>query len=64
MQLVADDAVDHGSDIALCQPIDGEGGDMRPSDPGRLELRPERHDQQHAKARDPVHRLAEQLPGS
>ena len=47
-RLVADDAVDHGADFALRQPIDGEGGHMRPSDPGRLELRPERHDQQHA----------------
>ena len=28
---------------------------MRPSDPGRLKFRPERHDQQHAKACDPVH---------
>ena len=54
-ELVADDAVDHGADFALRQPIEGEGGDVRPSDPGRLELRPERHDQQHAKGRDPVH---------
>ncbi len=57
--LVADDAVDHGADVALCQPIDGEGGHMRPSDPGRLEFRPERHDQQHAKCRNPVHRPTE-----
>ena len=48
-QLVADDAVDHGIDFALRQPIDGEAGHVRPSDPGRLEFRPERHDQQHAK---------------
>ena len=32
---------------------------MRSSNPGRLEFRPERHDQQHAKVRDLVHRLAE-----
>ena len=30
---------------------------MRPSNPERLEFRPERHDQQRAKARDLVHRL-------
>ena len=40
--------VDHGGDFALRQPIEGEGRDMRPSDPRRLELGPERHDQQHA----------------
>ena len=41
--------VDHGPDVALSQPVDGEGRHVRPSDPGRLELWPERHDQQHAK---------------
>ena len=39
-------------DVALRQPIEGESGHVRPSDPGRLEFRPERHDQQHAKARE------------
>ena len=39
------------SDFALCQPIKCEGGHMRPSDPGRLELWPKRHDQEHAKCR-------------
>ena len=34
---------------------------MRSSNPRRLKLRPERNDQQHGKARDPVHRLAESL---
>ena len=58
-ELVADDAVDHGVDFALRQPIDGEGGDMRLSDPRRLEFRPEGHDQQHAKSSDPVHRPTE-----
>ena len=48
-ELVADDAVDHGADFALRQPIDRERGHVRPSDPGRLEFWPERHDQQHAK---------------
>ena len=28
---------------------------VRPSDPGRIELGPERHDQQHAQGLDPVH---------
>ena len=60
-QLVAGDAVDHGVDFALRQPIDRERGHVRPSDPGRFELRPERHDQQHAKARDPVHRPTERF---
>ena len=53
-QLVADDAVDHRADVALRQPIDGEGCHVRPSDPGRIELWPERHDQQHGKAANPV----------
>ena len=34
---------------------------MRPSDPGRRELRTERNDQQHAKLHDLVHCLAESL---
>ena len=60
-ELVADDAVDHGVDIALRQPIDCESGHVWPSDPRRLEFRPEGDDQQHAKGRDPVHRPAEQF---
>jgi hypothetical protein len=60
-RLVADDAVDHGVDFALRQPIEGQRGHMRPPDPRRLEFRPERHDQQHAKARDPVHEPAERF---
>ena len=59
--LVADDAVDHGVDIALRQPIEGEGRHVRPSDPGRLEFRPERHDQQHAKSANPVHHPTERF---
>ena len=54
-RLVAGDAVDHRVDFALRQAINRERGHMRPSDPGRLELRPERHDQQHAKGPNPVH---------
>jgi hypothetical protein len=60
-QLVADDPLDHRIDIALHQPIDGEGAYLRPSDPRRLELRPERHDQHHTKGRDPVHRPTERF---
>ena len=40
---------------SLRQPIEREGGHVRLSDPGRLEFRPERHDQQHAKGPNPVH---------
>jgi len=40
-KLVAGDAVDHGVDFALRQPIEGERGHLRPSDPGRFELRSE-----------------------
>ena len=58
-ELVAGDAVDHRVDFALGQPIDRERGHVQPPDPGRSELRPERNDQQCAKARDPVHRPIE-----
>jgi hypothetical protein len=54
-ELVADDAVDHGIDCTLRQPIDGKGGHVGPSDPRRLELWPERHDQEHAEAWYSVH---------
>ena len=50
--IVADDVVDHGVDVALRQPIERERGHVRLSDPGRLEFRPEGHDQQHATVRD------------
>ena len=46
-RLVAGDAVDHGSDFALAEPIESECSDVRSSDPRRLELRSVRHDQQH-----------------
>ena len=38
-RLIAGNAVDHGGDFALRQPIESECGDMRPSNPRRLELR-------------------------
>ena len=59
--LVADDPVDHGVDVAPRQPIDGEGGDVWPSDPWRRELRARREDQQYAEARDPVHGTTKQF---
>jgi hypothetical protein len=60
-KLVADDAVDHGADFALSQPIDGNGGRVRPSDPRRLELWPECHDQQHSESWYLVHDSTEQF---
>jgi len=51
----ADNAVDHGTHVALCQPIDREGSHVRLSYPWWVEFRPERHDQQHGKHRDLVH---------
>ena len=53
-ELVADNAVDHGLNVALREPIDGESRHVRPSDPGRLELWTERHNQQHRKGANPV----------
>jgi hypothetical protein len=58
-QLVANDAVDHGAYVALCQSIDREGSHVRPSDPGPVEFRPERHDQQHRKGGYHVHNPTE-----
>src|ERR1700752_1823408 len=58
-QLVADDTVDHGTYVALGQPIDREGSHMRLSDPWWGEFRLERHDQQHWKGRDHVHNPTE-----
>ena len=48
-------AVDNGIDFALGQPIDGKDGNVWPSDPRRLELRPKRHDQQSPEAWYSVH---------
>ena len=60
-RLVAGDAVDHGGDFALAEPVEGECSDVRPSDPRRLELRSVRDDQQHAKSSYPVHRPTERF---
>ena len=46
-QLVTDDAVNQGTNFALCQPVDSERGHVRPSNPRRVELGPKRHNQQH-----------------
>jgi len=54
-RFVADDTVDHRVDFTLRQPVYGQGSHMRPSDPRWFELRPERHDQEHAKGAKPVH---------
>jgi hypothetical protein len=53
-EFVADNVVDHGLDVALRQPIDCESRYVRPSDPGRLELWTERHNQQHRKGANPI----------
>jgi hypothetical protein len=60
-QLIADDALDHGSDFTPCQPIDCHGRHVVLSDPRRVELRPKGHDQQHAKQGDPIHHPTERL---
>jgi hypothetical protein len=41
----------------------GESRHVRPSDPRRLEVRPERNDQQHAEAWYPVRDATEQFEG-
>ena len=53
-EAVPRDAVDHVDYITLPQPIDGERGYVRLPDPRRLELRPERHEKQHAQRSYPV----------
>ena len=60
-QLIAYDAVDHGADLAMSRPIEGRRCYVRLSDPGCVELWPRRHDQENAKARDPVHHATERF---
>jgi hypothetical protein len=48
-------------DAAICEPVDGEGRDARPSGPRRLELWPERHDQQHAEGWYSIHDTTQQF---
>ena len=45
-RLVADDAIDQAADVAMSQPVERKSCDVRLPGPGRLELGPERHDQQ------------------
>src|SRR5262249_31497154 len=54
-ELVANDAADHGLDVAPTQPIDGEGRYVGATDPRWIELRTERHDQKQAHAPNLVH---------
>src|SRR5260370_39336258 len=58
-RLIADDALDHGYNFALSQPIDGQECHIRSSDPGRLELWTERYNQQHTQGPKPVNDPAE-----
>jgi hypothetical protein len=62
--LVANDAVYDRTDLPLCQSIERKGGNVRSSDQGWLKLWPERHDQQHAEARDLVHEPTEDFPAA
>jgi hypothetical protein len=43
------------------EPIEVEGGDVRPSNPGRLKFRAVRDDQQNAVGFDPVNAAAQRL---
>ena len=58
---VTNDPVDHRVDFAPRQPIECEGGDVRLSDPRRLELRPKGYDQQGAAGSRPIHSPTEYL---
>jgi hypothetical protein len=60
-ELIASDTVDHRVHFAPRQPIEGESGDVRLSDPRGLELRPEGYDQQSAAGCSPIHSPAEYL---
>ena len=60
-ELVADDAVNHGLDVARRKPIDGESHHVWPSDPGRLELWTERHNQQHRKGANSIDESTERF---
>jgi hypothetical protein len=53
-KLVTDDPVDHCADVAFCQSINRESGDVRASKPRWIELWSERHEKQHRKGAYPV----------
>src|SRR6516165_1420508 len=48
-------------DVAPTQPINSEGGHVGATDPGWIEFRPERQDQQHAHGPNPVHSPTERF---
>src|SRR5215472_2188505 len=60
-KFVAYNSVDDGVDVAPSESIDGDGGHVRKSNPGRLEFRPECNNEQHTKRFDPIHDAANQL---
>jgi hypothetical protein len=60
-QLVANQPIYDGTNLALWQSTKRKGGHVRSPDPGRLELWPKRHDQQHAEGRDLIHTPTENL---
>src|SRR5215469_14644532 len=47
--------------FVLCQSIDEDGVDVRPSNPRRVEFRPERHEQQHLKCPNSVYNPTERF---
>src|SRR5262249_9497788 len=54
-RLVADDAVHHRASFPLGQAVEHETGDIRRPSPGRLELRPKRHQPQHTESSYPIY---------
>ena len=59
--LVSHDAVNHCDDFALTKATKTKCGHVRPTDPGRLELRSKGDDQQDTESFQPVHCAAEHL---
>jgi len=53
-RLISGDAVDHGHDFALPEPVKSECCDMGSSNPGRVEFRSVRNNQQRTKGSYPV----------
>src|SRR6516162_4691779 len=58
---MADDALDEGIDIAPRQPVERQRAYVRPSDPGRAELRPESNEYQKPSADCQINHPAEQF---
>ena len=59
--LVAGHTINYGGDFAFPEPIEIEGGDVRPPNPGGLKFRAVRDDQQNAVGFDPVNAAAQRL---